>query len=157
SCDIKGGMAAMLHAFARLVREKPAGAARVVLACAVDEEHTFLGVQRLVEEDLRGGLVGPIGAVVAEPTQLHIVNAHQGVVRWRIPAEGRPCHSSQPEQGVNAIYRMAALLPLIERYAEELRSTRTDPLLGPATLSVGTIAGGMSVNTVPDRCVIEID
>src|SRR5439155_3136352 len=44
ACDIKGGMAAMLAAFARLTREKPAAAANLVLACTVDEEHTFLGV-----------------------------------------------------------------------------------------------------------------
>ena len=31
------------------------------------------------------------------------------------------------------------------------------PLCGPATLSVGTIRGGASVNTVPDRATIEID
>src|SRR5262249_3398767 len=47
ACDVKGGMAAMLTAFARLVKERPAGAANVILACTVDEEHTFLGVQRL--------------------------------------------------------------------------------------------------------------
>src|SRR5882724_2683039 len=41
ACDIKGGMAAMLAAFARLVRERPAGSANVILACTVDEEHTF--------------------------------------------------------------------------------------------------------------------
>src|SRR5262249_48614906 len=60
ACDVKGGMAAMLAAFARLVRQKPAGSARVVLACTVDEESTFLGVQRLVRDDLRGGCRGPI-------------------------------------------------------------------------------------------------
>jgi succinyl-diaminopimelate desuccinylase len=31
--DVKGGMAAMLHAFTRLVKEKPGGAANVVLSC----------------------------------------------------------------------------------------------------------------------------
>src|SRR5206468_7518210 len=41
ACDIKGGMAAMLAAFARVAREKPRGAANVVMACSVDEEHTF--------------------------------------------------------------------------------------------------------------------
>src|SRR6516162_6193562 len=39
ACDIKGGMAAMLAAFARIVREKPKGAASVIMACSVDEEH----------------------------------------------------------------------------------------------------------------------
>jgi acetylornithine deacetylase len=157
ACDIKGGMAAMLAAFARVVREQPRGACRVVMACTVDEEFTFLGVQRLVRADLRGNVPGPARAVVAEPTGLEIVNAHKGAVRWHLTTAGRSCHSSRPELGVNAIYRMAALLPEVERYAEELRASRTDPLLGPATLSVGRIEGGTSVNTVPDHCRVEID
>ncbi|HEY7314762.1 MAG TPA: M20 family metallopeptidase [Gemmataceae bacterium] len=157
ACDIKGGMAAMLAAFARVAREKPAGAARVVMACSVDEEFTFLGVQRFVENDLRGRFANLIGAVVAEPTQLHIVDTHKGAVRWDLTTTGRSCHSSRPELGVNAVYRMAELLPIIERYAEELRGSRRDPRLGPPTLSVGRIEGGTSVNTVPDQCRIEID
>jgi acetylornithine deacetylase len=152
ACDIKGGMAAMLAAFTRLARERPAGAANVILACTVDEEHTFLGVQELVRRGVRAD-----GAVVAEPTQLQIVNAHKGVVRWHLTTTGRSCHSSTPEQGVNAIYRMASLLAVVERLAETLRQSRADPLLGPATLSVGRIEGGTSVNTVPDRCLVEID
>jgi acetylornithine deacetylase ArgE len=157
ACDIKGGMAAMLAAFARLVRDKPPGAARVVMACTVDEEFTFLGVQRLVEGNLRQRFANLAGAIVAEPTQLHIVDAHKGAVRWDLTTTGRSCHSSRPERGVNAIYRMAVLLPHIERYAEELRASRSDPRLGPPTLSVGRIDGGTSVNTVPDQCRIEID
>jgi acetylornithine deacetylase len=152
ACDIKGGMAAMLAAFARLVREKPRGAAGVVMACSVDEEHTSLGVERLVQ----GGLLADL-AVVAEPTRLDIVHAHKGLVRWQIITAGRSCHSSAPEQGENAIYRMGRLLTAVEKYAERLRTARADPLLGPATLSVGRIDGGTSVNTVPDRCRIEID
>jgi acetylornithine deacetylase len=151
ACDIKGGMAAMLGAFARLVRERPRGAANVLMACTVDEEFTFLGVQRLVK-----GLKAD-GAVVAEPTQLQIVNAHKGVVRWHLHATGRACHSSSPERGINAIYHMGKLLGAIEQYAERLRQSKTDPVLGPPTLSVGLIEGGTSVNTVPDRCRIEID
>jgi acetylornithine deacetylase/succinyl-diaminopimelate desuccinylase-like protein len=157
ACDIKGGMAAMLAAFARVARDKPRGAARVVMACTVDEEHTFLGVQQLPKLDLRGGHDHPIAAVVAEPTDLNIVNCHKGAVRWDLTALGRSCHSSRPEQGVNAIYHMAELLPIIQRYADELRAAKADARLGPATLSVGRVEGGVSVNTVPDRCRIEID
>jgi acetylornithine deacetylase len=152
ACDIKGGMAAMLAAFARLVREKPRGAANLLMACTVDEEHTFLGAQELVRRGVRAD-----GAIVAEPTQLQIVNAHKGVIRWNIRTHGRSCHSSRPEQGVNAIYHMAKVLNAIEQYAEGLRTSRTDSLLGPPTLSVGRIEGGTSVNTVPDHCRIEID
>jgi acetylornithine deacetylase len=157
ACDIKGGMAAMLAAFARLVRERPASSARVVMACTVDEEFTFLGVQRLAKDDLSGGRPGPVWGVVAEPTQLQIVNTHKGAVRYSVEARGRSCHSSRPELGVNAIYRMADLLPLLERYAKELQASRHDPRLGPPTVSVGRIEGGTSVNTVPDWCRIDID
>lgn len=154
ACDVKGGMASMLSAFARLVREKPAGAARVVMACTVDEEYTFLGVQRLVRDRLGPG---PTMAVVAEPTGLDIVHAHKGVVRWPLLTAGRACHSSRPDRGVNAVYRMGRLLPLIERYADELCRSASDAALGPPTLSVGTIRGGASVNVVPDGCRIDID
>src|SRR5262249_23846831 len=65
--------------------------------------------------------------------------------------------SCSPEQGENAIYAMGSLLLSIRRYAELLRASPPDPLLGPRTLSVGRIEGGTSVNTVPDRCRIEVD
>ncbi len=152
ACDIKGGMASMLATFARIVKEKPPGAVNLIMACTVDEEHTFLGVQELVKRGVKAD-----GAVVAEPTQLNIVHAHKGVARWKLRTAGRSCHSSAPEQGINAIYRMGKVLTVIERFAEELRASRTDPLLGPPTISVGRIEGGSSVNTVPDKCQIEID
>jgi acetylornithine deacetylase len=152
ACDIKGGMAAMLGAFARLVRDKPQCAANVVIACTVDEEFTFLGVRKLVAQGLHADM-----AVVAEPTQLHIVHAHKGVVRWHLQTTGRSCHSSAPHKGINAIYRMGRLLVAVEQYAQWLAASRPDPLLGPPTLSVGRIEGGTSVNTVPDFCRAEID
>jgi acetylornithine deacetylase ArgE len=152
ACDIKGGMAAMLAALARLARERPPGAMNVLLACTVDEECTFLGVQELVKRRAQADF-----AVVAEPTGLNVVHAHKGVARLVLTTKGRACHSSEPELGVNAIYRMARLLAGVERFADKLRASRTDPLLGPPTLSVGRIQGGVSVNTVPDACRIEID
>jgi acetylornithine deacetylase/succinyl-diaminopimelate desuccinylase family protein len=152
ACDIKGGMAAMLTAFARLAREQPTGAMNVIMACTVDEEHTFLGVQELAKRGPKADF-----AVVAEPTSLDIVHAHKGIVRWFLSTTGRSCHSSKPEQGVNAIYRMGKVLAGIEGYAQKLSATPADPLLGNPTISVGIIAGGSSVNTVPDRCTIEID
>jgi acetylornithine deacetylase len=152
ACDIKGGMAAMLACFARLVQERPADAGNVILACTVDEENTMIGVRELVRRGLKADF-----AVVAEPTRLNIVHAHKGVTRWQIITSGRSCHSSAPEQGDNAIYRMAHLLDAVERYAERLRTGPADPLLGPPTLSIGIIEGGTSVNTVPDRCRVEVD
>jgi acetylornithine deacetylase len=152
ACDIKGGLAAMLWAFARLVRERPAGAASVVMACTVDEEFTHVGSSRLAHTDLNVAV-----AVVAEPTLLDIVNCHKGAVRWKIRTRGVACHSSTPHLGSNAIYRMAAVVEALAAHAGELARSEPHPVLGAPSLSVGRIEGGQSVNVVPDLCEIEID
>src|SRR5262249_56278970 len=100
---------------------------------------------------------GPDRAGGAEPTWWQIVIAHKGPARWQVHAAGGSCHSSSRELGVNAIYRMGRLRVAVERYADFLQNSKGDPLLGPPTLSVGRIDGGTSVNTVPDRCSIEVD
>lgn len=153
ACDVKGGLAAMLVAFARLVRERPAGSASVVLACTVDEEYTHLGSSALAAEPpARVDL-----AIVAEPTRFDVITTHKGAVRFRIEAGGRACHSSTPELGDNAIYRMGRALTALRDVADVLRSGRADAILGPASLSVGKIHGGAAVNVVPDSCAIEVD
>lgn len=164
SCDVKGGMASMLWAFKRLVEERPTGAANVVLSCTCDEEQTSIGIHDLTklwtEPSGRSKLLTqqPDAAIVAEPTLLHVVVAHRGATRFRIRTRGRACHSSNPSLGTNAIYRMARVLSALEEYATVLPSKIVPhPLCGSATLSVGRIYGGTSVNVVPDDCAIEID
>ena len=152
ACDIKGGMAAMMTAFARLVRERPAGSASVILACTVDEEFTHIGSSRLAEQ-----LAGVDVAIIAEPTKLDIVDRHKGAVRWKIRTNGVACHSSTPDLGDNAIYRMATVVGALADHAQELARSTPDPVLGPPSLSVGRIEGGVSVNVVPDRVEVEID
>lgn len=152
ACDVKGGATVMLAAFARLVQEKPPGSARMILAFTVDEENGGLGVSELMRSGVRADY-----AIVAEPTLLNIVNAHKGVARWHLDATGRACHSSRPEQGINAAYRMARLLRGVEAYAEVLRALPPDPVLGPRTVSVGRVMGGTSPNTVPDFCRADLD
>lgn len=100
----------------------------------------------------------PDAAVVAEPTGLDIVVAHKGATRWKLRTRGRACHSSSPADGINAIYRMGRVLAYLQEFADELpKRTAPHPLCGPPTFSVGRIEGGISVNTVPDECVVEID
>ena len=164
ACDVKGGMAAMLHAVARLASERPEGAANVVMSCTCDEESNVQGITDLVrlwtDDDRHCDLIPerPDVALVAEPTLLDIVVAHRGATRWKVRTTGRACHSSQPEQGVNAIYHMARVVHALEDYADTLADRVTPhPLCGAATLSVGLVSGGVSVNTVPDECLIEVD
>jgi acetylornithine deacetylase len=161
ACDIKGGLAAMLVAFARLAAEPAARRATIVLSATVNEEHAFSGataITKLWEEPDSIIPKRPQAAVIAEPTELNVVVAHKGVVRWRLHSQGRAVHSSEPHLGQNAIYRLAPVLAALERYARDVVPTLGEhPLCGRPTLNVGTIQGGLSVNTVPARATIEID
>ncbi len=152
SCDVKGGMTAMLLAFERLVAERPRGSASVLFAATVDEEFTHIG-----SDDLAKSPHGADLAIVAEPTRLDLVDRHKGAVRWKVVTRGDACHSSTPDLGRNAIYTMASAVGHLADYARRLRDSPPDPVLGPPSLSVGRIDGGQSVNIVPDRCEIEVD
>ncbi len=161
ACDDKGPMACMLTAFAQLAEEKPRGMPTVIMACTVNEENGFTGARELARQwaQGRGPLVEriPDAMIVAEPTSLDVVIAHKGVVRWQCHCSGRAAHSSCPEQGENAIYHMGHVITQFQQYAETLMAPPPHPLLGSATLSLGTIQGGICVNAVPDHCMIELD
>jgi acetylornithine deacetylase len=162
ACDVKGGMAAMLAALARVAQLPATQRPTVAMVCTVNEEFGFGGVRALVRAWKQGGsgllTRRPDAAIIAEPTGLDVVVAHKGVVRWRCHARGRAAHSSRPELGENAIYRMARALVAVERYQNQVAGMlASHPLCGLSTISVGTIRGGASVNIVPDHAVIEID
>jgi acetylornithine deacetylase len=162
ACDIKGGMAAMLVALGRLQRVPPAERPHVVLACTVNEEHGFTGATHLRElwQSGKSRILprAPDAILVAEPTQLNVVVAHKGCVRWHCQTHGVAAHSSAPEKGLNAIYALAPVLTALQKYASDIVPTLgSNARLTPPTLSVGTVHGGISVNTVPDCCEIEID
>src|SRR5690606_29646088 len=80
----------------------------------------------------------------------------KGLVRWQIETRGRSAHSAKPHLGVNAIEHMAHLIVALEQDTRRL-SEHPHRLLGPATCNVGVVRGGVQINFVPDRCVIEID
>jgi acetylornithine deacetylase/succinyl-diaminopimelate desuccinylase-like protein len=174
ACDVKGSMAAMIAAISRLASgERPERTPTVVIAFTVNEECGFTGATalRALWQDASSAKVipgtitpevlfprPPDAAIVAEPTDLNVVVAHQGVVRWRCHAEGRAAHSSRPDEGVNAIYAMSRVIQAIEQYHIQIASkSREHPLCGRASVCVSTIHGGVGINTVPDRATIEID
>ncbi len=152
SCDTKAGMAGMMTAMRRLKKEAPENAPGVIMACVIDEEHQFRGISAACEKGIQADL-----AIVAEPTELEIVVAHKGVVRWKISTDGVSAHSANRDDGISAITRMSKVIQELERYYETVLKKKTDPLLGHASLSIGRISGGSSVNTVPNYCEIEVD
>ena len=80
-------------------------------------------------------------------------------MRWKIRTSGVACHSSTPELGDNAIYRMAkaSLESLEDVRGDCCKRNEPHEILGSPSLSVGRIEGGESVNVVPDWCEVEVD
>jgi succinyl-diaminopimelate desuccinylase len=67
---------------------------------------------------------------------------------------GKAAHGAMPELGDNAIYHAVDAIQRVRVFDFDVPS---DPLLGDPTLNVGTIAGGLNVNSVPDSTVFDID
>jgi succinyl-diaminopimelate desuccinylase len=59
-----------------------------------------------------------------------------------------------PEKGDNAVYKAARAIGKLEAFRF---SNPPHPLMGQATLNVGTIQGGLNINSVPDQATIGID
>ena len=93
-------------------------------------------------------------AIVGEPTRLQVVTAHKGSLWLELETRGKAAHGATPQLGKNAVHEMARIVDVLETdYAARLRKRR-HPLLGAATVNVGTISGGTQPNIVPDRCAI---
>lgn len=150
ACDTKGGLAAMMHAVADIKESSITPPCEVWLAAVVDEEVAFQGVLALCD-----GLEAS-AAIVAEPTEMRVIVASKGVLRWKIRTRGKAAHSSKPHLGINAIDHMVAILAKLQHESKSFATT-SHPLVGPATLNVGVIRGGVQVNFVPDSCEIEVD
>jgi acetylornithine deacetylase len=123
-----------------------------------------MGVRQLVtywtSNRTKAGLLSeaPQACIVAEPTELDVVVAHRGVLRFRVRTEGKACHASDPTQGVNAIYRMLPVVQHFQKLTHRLSTQASvDRLAGRPALSVGLIQGGTAVNIVPAECVIDVD
>jgi succinyl-diaminopimelate desuccinylase len=153
ACDTKGSVAAMMAAVCEvaLSGRRPM-TTEIIFAGLVDEEMAQGGSRALAKAGPRADL-----AIVGEPTRLQVVTCHKGDLWLELVTQGRAAHGSKPELGVNAVHEMARIVDLLEtKYAAMLRDRR-HPLLGHATVNVGTIEGGTQTNIVPARCAITID
>jgi succinyl-diaminopimelate desuccinylase len=149
--DMKSGVAAFVAAAVDLaapLRETPG----LLLIITAGEETGCAGAFELARHP---DLLGQAGAlVVAEPTGNMPMVGHKGALWLRAETRGVTAHGSIPEKGVNAIYRAARAVAALESFVFEVPP---HAVLGAPTLNVGTIAGGLNINSVPDHCAIGID
>jgi succinyl-diaminopimelate desuccinylase len=151
SSDMKGGLAAMVTAALCLTDESSINAG-LILVLTADEETGCKGAAYLAGLD---NVLGKAGAlVVAEPTSNMPFIGHKGALGLQAVATGITAHGSMPQEGVNAIYKAAEAVIKLREYNFEIPS---HPFLGSPTLNVGTISGGLNLNSVPDRAVVGID
>jgi acetylornithine deacetylase len=150
ACDMKGGLASLLSATARLATGGPRP--NLVVALTADEEHASLGMQAMVREGPPADL-----AVVCEPTSLAVMPAHKGFVWVKAVFRGRAAHGSRPELGIDAIRHASLFVARLDRYTEELKERASHPLLGHASLHAGTIAGGTAPSVYPDYCEVQLE
>jgi acetylornithine deacetylase len=135
SCDAKGIMLAMLAAGERL-RSK--GVTSFGFLFTVGEELDSVGAKVA-----RALVPGSHHVIVGEPTEGRLATGHKGVFEFDLRAEGRAAHSAYPELGASAIERLLDALELVRR-ADWGHSER----LGPATVNIGMIAGGVAANVI---------
>ena len=152
ACDMKAALAAYLEV-ARVLREtgmKLNG--NLIVAGLIDEEYRMRGSRDV-------GRNGPHAdqAIIGEPSSLAVCPVNKGRVSACIRTFGKSAHSSVPEQGENAIVRMARVIRAFSAYSEELRNAEPHPLCGHGRFNPGVIRGGTQVNMVPDSCELEVD
>jgi len=152
SVDMKGGTAAAVTAIRQIVDSGIKLQGDIIFAAVAGEETDSAGARRFVDD--KGWLPELAGVVIPEPTDFEIVTAHRGMLWLEVATKGKAAHSSAPQLGVNAIGSMRLILNELENY-----EIKTEPhkLLGTCSMSINTIAGGKTMNVVPDKCSIGID
>ncbi|WP_208451686.1 M20 family metallopeptidase [Burkholderia anthina] len=151
SSDMKGGIAAFIAA-CLAHRDRLRSGSGVELILTGGEETGCDGARALADE--RAELLRPLGAlIVGEPTSNRALIGHKGALWLKGTVRGVTAHGAMPHEGINAIYLAAESV---------LRIRGFDPgsehaLMGAPTINVGTIKGGLNINSVPDRTEFSID
>ena len=139
ACDAKGIAASMILAANRLRDE----GVRTALLFVVGEETTHDGAKaanRWAAENLTNR---PRVMVNGEPTESTLALGTKGAMRVVVHTTGRSAHSAYPELGDSAISRLVTMLAELERLP-----LPSDPVLGPTTINIGAISGGVADNVI---------
>lgn len=143
SIDMKSFFAVILNKAEELKKlNKP-----VVVAITSDEETDFEGVFQLTTKMKELGIV-PKLSIIGEPTGSNICSESNSCFEYEINITGKSCHSSNPNNGVNANYILAKLLNIVEKLNGKLKGT---------TISSNVVSGGEKVNIISDNAKMVFD
>jgi succinyl-diaminopimelate desuccinylase len=124
----------------------------VTLVLTADEECGCGGAAFLARQTT---LLGTVGALlVGEPSANYPLVGHKGALWLEARTSGVTAHGSMPERGDNAVYKAARAVDTLRHFDF---GVERHPLMGLPTLNVGTLHGGLNINSVPDRATIGID
>jgi putative selenium metabolism hydrolase len=147
AADMKGSLAAMVHAVGNLERSQLRG--RVAVSATVSEEVAEGGAFKSIVEALRPDFV-----VIGEATQLDLNRGGRGRAEIQVKTFGRPAHSSSPQAGRCAVTDMLKVIQTINE-----QPVPTDPVLGPGSIVLTDIisAPHPGYSVIPYRCDVTYD
>lgn len=113
TCDMKGALAAMAVAIMLSARLKnDMGQQPLLLGCFVTEEEAGEGLA--FKEMCEEFNFAPNLVLLGEPSQMQIARGQRGKLEFYVETRGRTAHTSVPEVGDNAAYKMAKVLQAVE-------------------------------------------
>src|SRR5258708_24836895 len=162
SCDMKGGIVAMVYAILAL-KECGAGLeGRIALALVPNEETGGEGGSAWLAAEGRLGRDG-IVMLLAEPKSGVVWNANRGAISLRVRVLGKPAHVGLKHQGENAFERMHRVVHRLEELKQEVERRLTSHNVGTEQtrnsilMLGGQSGGGANFNVVPEECWFTID
>jgi acetylornithine deacetylase len=149
--DMKGGIAAMIHAAESVLHGNGLSCGRLIVAAVADEEYGSAGAEALVAR------LHADAAVITEPTDLAVGVAHKGFSAAEVVMHGRAAHGSRPAEGRDAILRMGRVLAKLEAEDRRLQGQQAHPLLGTGSLHASSIEGGGELSSYPASCRMQFE
>lgn len=153
SCDMKGGIAAILDAVSKIDFTKLKYGMKLYFT--YDEEIGFSGIYDILKTNEKF----PNIMIFGEPTNNEMLVGSKGLLEYELSFNGIKAHSSNPAKGKSANMNAVKLLFELEKfYNEKIKEYEDNNYEVPyTTMNVGTINGGSAKNSVSANCEVSID
>lgn len=156
TCDMKGFIAVCLSLVPEIKKKRLKKPIHFIFS--YDEEIGCVGIRKLIPF-LKRLKPKPNFCLVGEPTEMKIINQHKGKKNFLVTFQGHEAHSSLTEDGINSIDYCSKFINYLSEIQNELIKKYKNNKYYPSypTLNVGKINGGLAVNIIPNKCVMEFE